>query len=243
VGGWNPNQYRIYLNQILGQRSVDGIIVFVYLGNDIVSKRIEHYQPRQHAPRHSLKLPAGFAWSDWKEAVFYPINDALEVRSHLFMLLKNQLQYELMRLGLSDHYFPKALLASQTASNVWHVTGDILEEIALAGESHGLQTVFVMIPSITEANPADAEQRARAFGIDMDQVRLDQPHERLGAELRRRNLITVDTTAELRAAIADQTPDVYGQVDQHLGTVGHQVVARSIEDKIWQAFRATLEGA
>src|SRR4029450_2715482 len=37
VGGWDPNQYRIQLEKIIGTRRINGVVVFVFLGNDIIS--------------------------------------------------------------------------------------------------------------------------------------------------------------------------------------------------------------
>src|SRR5207247_6250232 len=109
VGGWDPNQYRIELKRILGIRAVDGILVFIYLGNDVIEKRVENYPPRQPVERHRFKFPTRFDWGSLVESIAYPINDFLEVRSHLFILTKSRLRYGLMRLGLTAEYFPESL--------------------------------------------------------------------------------------------------------------------------------------
>jgi hypothetical protein len=242
VGSWGPNQYRIQLGKILANRPVDGVVVFVYLGNDIVDRRIDNYAPGLPEKRHSLRLPKSLKRDELVDAVFYPINDFLEVRSHLFIFAKNSLKSVLMRVGLTAYEWPEALLKSQASSNRWNTTADILEEVADIGKHHDAQTLFVLIPELTEANPVEGRAYAKTIGIDLEAIDFDQPHTVLGAELRKRNLSVVDMTPALRAAIAEQMPDVYGRVDIHLGRAGHQLIARTIEDTIWQMFFSRIAG-
>jgi hypothetical protein len=239
VGGWDPNQYRIQLEKSLKTRRIDGVVVFVFLGNDIISHHADNYPARQAIPRHALKLPSSLEWHELIAAVGYPINDFLEVRSHLFILVKTRLKYALMRMGLTAYYFPEMLLRSQASSNKWEVTADILEEIAVMGNHHDLKTLFVLLPSPSEANPEEGLETANAFGITSEMIDLDQARLLLGEQLRRRNLSTVDMTSALRAAIRERMPDVYGRVDNHLGIGGHQVVANTLEEVIWQMFCTT----
>lgn len=244
VGGWDPNQYRIQLERLLKVNPVDGIIVFVYLGNDVIEKRVDNYAPRQPAERHSLRLPKSLKWNEFVTAIAYPINDSLEVRSHMFILVKNRLKYVLMRAGLTAYYFPDSLLVTQASSKRWSATADVLKEIAVIGRDRDLQTLFVLIPSPAEADPVEAQRTAQALGIAPEDFDIDQAHMLLGAEMKRRDLSTLDTTSALRAAIAKQMPDVYGRIDNHLGKGGHRVVANAIEDAIWQKFclpHASLE--
>jgi hypothetical protein len=238
VGGWDPNQYRIQLEKILGTRRIDGVVVFVFLGNDIISYHAEadDYPPRQAIRRHAWRLPGSLEWKELVAAVAYPINDYFETRSHLFILVKTRLKYSLMRMHLTAYYFPEMLLKNQASSNSWKITADILEEIAVMGKRHNLKTLFVLLPSPSEANPEEGLETANAFGLASNEIDLDQAHLLIGEQLRRRNLSAFDMTPALRAAIRERKPDVYGRVDNHLGRAGHQVVANTIEEVIWQMF-------
>jgi lysophospholipase L1-like esterase len=238
TGGWDPNQYRIQLEKILETRRINGVVVFVYLGNDIIDKRASNYPPRQPIVRHALKLPKSFEWNELIIAVAYPINDFLEIRSHLFILVKARLKYTLMKMGLTAYYFPLTLLRDLAQSNMWEITSDLLQEIAIMGKHHDLKTLFVLLPSPSEANPEEGVETANAFGISSDEIDLDQAHMVLGEQLRRRNLSVVDMTPALRAAIKERIPDVYGRVDNHLGKAGHQVIAHTLEEIMWQMFCA-----
>jgi hypothetical protein len=238
VGGWDPNQYRIQLREVLEQRPVDGVLVFAFLGNDIVDKRLDNYYPRQPAQRHFLAIPSSLKWKEWKRAVFYPINDFLEVRSHLFVLLKNRLKFLLMRVGLSAHYFPETLLVEQASADRWEVTASIFEEISNTGRQHGTDTLFVLIPSLAEADPAEGQKLANALGVKLEAVDFDQAHGLLGEELRKRSLTFVDTTPALRAAMREHSSEIYGRLDTHLGKGGHLTVANCIQNAVVELCRA-----
>jgi hypothetical protein len=239
VGGWDPNQYRIQLEEILGNQRIDGIVVFVFLGNDIISYHADSYPPRQAIPRHAFRPPRSLEWHELVSAVAYPINDFLETRSHLFILIKTRLKYALIKMGLTAYYFPETLLKNQASSGNWKITADLLEEIAVTGKHHDLKTLFVLLPSPSEANPEEGLEMANAFGITSEEIDLDQAHLILSEQLRRRKLSAIDMTPALRAAIRERMPDVYGRVDNHLGRGGHQVVANTLEEVIWQMFCTT----
>lgn len=241
VGGWDPNQYRIQLEKILGNPhiSINGVVVFVYLGNDIIGYHTDNYPPRQSVVRHALRLPNRLEWNELVAAVAYPINDFLEIRSHLFILVKTRLKYALMKMGLTAYYFPRTLLRNEASSERWKITADVLEEIAVIGKHHDLKTLFVLLPSPSEANPEEGLETANSFGITSEEINLDQAHLLLGEQLRKRDLSVVDMTPALRAANRERMPDVYGRVDNHLGRGGHQVVANTIEEVISQMFCTT----
>jgi hypothetical protein len=228
VGGWDPNQYRIQLMR-LGDRPIDGILVFVYLGNDVVGERVQSYPARPPVARRTLRVPRSFAWKELVAATAYPLNDFLEVRSHLFILFRTRLKYVLMRVGLTAYRFPDTLLRDQSSSDRWKVSADILAEIAQFGQQRNVPTLFVLIPSPAEANPTEASRMADAFGLAAAAIDINQAHRLLGGELKRRNLSTVDATSPLRAAITAGVADVYGQVDTHLGRAGHRIVAEMVE--------------
>jgi lysophospholipase L1-like esterase len=236
TGGWDPNHYRIQLEKILETRLINGVVVFVYLGNDIIDKRASSYPPRQPIVRHALRLPGSFEWNELVVAVAYPINDFFEIRSHLFIFVKTRLKYTLIKMGLTAYYFPLTLLRDQARSNTWEITSDLLQEIAIMGKRHDLKTLFVLLPSPSEANPEEGLRTANAFGISSDEIDLDQAHVILSEQLKRRDLSVYDMTAALRAAIKERMPDVYGRVDNHLGKGGHQVIAHTLEEIILQMF-------
>jgi hypothetical protein len=85
VGGWNPNHYYLMAGEGLKTRKYDLGIVFISLQNDIVDVETETFQSREPVARHDLKIPESLRWRAMIDAFFYPVNDLLETRSHLFV--------------------------------------------------------------------------------------------------------------------------------------------------------------
>lgn len=243
VEGWGPNQYRNEMQRILDTSRVDGVLVFLYLGNDIGRTVVDRFPPRKPIERHVLRVPRSLAAEELVNAIAYPVNDFLEVRSHLFILARTRLKFLLMRLGLTAYYFPRTLLVSEASSTAWSTTAGILKTMADRAATRQCRAIFVLIPSLEEADPAEARTTAKNFGIPPESFDVDQAHRRLGEEMERRGLAVVDATPALRAAVAAGTPDVYGAVDTHLGKAGHRVVAETMEAAVWNAFFASTPGS
>ena len=158
------------------------------------------------------------------DAIFYPINDFFEVRSHLFVFLKTSLQTTLMRLGLTETYFEDVFFRSEATSDRWSVTAEICREIAAEGEALGIPTIFVLIPASYQVDTDIFHQYIRGFGIDTAAIDIDQPNHLLGAALRERSLHVIDALPALRDAFAAGTRP-YGRVDRHFSPEGHATVA------------------
>jgi len=236
VAGWDPNQYLIELQRVLATSRPDGVLVFVYLGNDIIAQAAASYPSRQPDERHSFRCPRNMTLREWVDALGYPVNDFLEVRSHLFIFARSRLKYLLMRLSLTPYTFPDTLLTRNVEDPEWGTTAGILKTMADTAAARGLPILFVLIPSQDEADPAEARRTAEGLGVPHGTYDLDQPHVRLGQEMARRGLTVFDATGPLRAATARATPDVYGYVDNHLGKAGHRVMGEAMERPAWEAF-------
>lgn len=231
VGGWDPPQYWLQGRALLQRRAVDLVIVSLYLGNDVVARRNDRYPPRAPIEVHHLRFPRRLSWSELADAVLYPINDYLVVRSQLFVFLKTRLHTLLMRLHLTGVYFPEVLLRREATSPRWNVTADICRDIAALGQRNGVPTLFVLAPSSYQVDPAAFAQFLRGFGIDSGQVDLDQPDRLMREALEQRHLRVVDALPGLRAA-QEAGPPLYGSIDNHLSPAGHDALERIIEPEV-----------
>src|SRR5437867_1962717 len=148
-GGWDPLQYLMEARRRLGREGFDLVIVAVYLGNDVVSRRIERYPPRTPVEDsiHRFRVPQRLRYREFVDAVLYPINDFLQARSQLFNLLKQQAATLRMRLGLTAVSFPADLLRREANSPRWAVTAQICRDIARLARAHGAPTLFVLTPA------------------------------------------------------------------------------------------------
>jgi len=226
--GWDPPQYLIQARSLLHRASFGLVIVAIYVGNDIVTARPDRIAPRQAEEHYALRFPRRLSWSELTRAVLRPINDWLKTRSELFVLLKNHLQTLGMRLGLTAEYFPIVFRKSEATSLRWSVTADICRDIAALAAQRGIPTLFVLIPTPFQADPAVFQDFLRGFQIDSTEVDLDQPTRFMDTQLRQRRLSVVDVLPGFRIA-RDRGARLYGNVDHHLSPDGHRVLDELLE--------------
>jgi hypothetical protein len=236
VGGWDPNQYLLQAQRSMSSETFDLVIVFLYLGNDIIQHRIDHYSPRAPTEVHPLKLPRSWRWRDIVNDIFYPTNDFLEVRSHLFVFLKHRAEYVLMQTGLTAAYFPDVLFKSEAGSDRWHITATICRDIAELAKTRKTDIVFVLIPMSYQIEPRTLNKYLKGFRIDPEDVDINQPNRLMAAALSGEKLSFVD----LRPAFArahGQGLRSYGDIDPHLSPEGHEIAAGVIEPIVLQRLR------
>jgi hypothetical protein len=232
VAGWDPPQYFLQARRALAAGPFDLVLVAVFLGNDVVTRR-QIYPPREADRQHDFRFPRRLAYSEFVDALLAPVNDLLEARSHLFVFLKNRSQTLLMHFGLTAVELPSELRRSESQSPRWGVTADILADIDSLATKHGTPALFVLIPAVEEVDPELLQLRARAFGVDTSALDLDQPDRLLGLELQRRKLTVVSLLKPLREA-QSRGVSLYGQVDKHPSADGHRVM--------WDAIAPALAG-
>jgi hypothetical protein len=173
---------------------------------------------------HPLRFPRHLGVAEFIDAVLYPINDFLEVRSHLFILVKSRAEPLLMKLGLTAEYFPVEFLRREAASARWAVTGDICRDVAATAAQHGVPTLVVLLPTSFQVDRADFDRYMQGFDVNVAEVDLEQPNQLLAEVLGARGLAVVDLLPTLRKAHRDGTP-LYGSVDRHFSPAGHAVAA------------------
>ena len=228
VGGWDPPQYLIEARRTLGREPFDLVLVAVYLGNDIVPEPIERYAPRAPVEVHRLRLPRQLNGRELIDAVLYPVNDFLELRSQLFIFLKTRLHSLRTRLGLTAEEFPVGLLRQEAGSPRWSVTARILSDIRDVARTHGVPTTFVLIPAPYQVDSAEFHRSLQGFRIDSSAVDLGQPNRLLAAAMRGHHLEVLDVLPAFREAQQGGSR-LYGQVDRHLSPAGHELLARLVE--------------
>ena len=231
VGGWDPPQFLLQAQAVLRRGRFDLVLVSLYLGHDIVLRRPARYFPRAPAEVHAFHLPRRASWAEVVDALLYPINDYLEVRSQLFVLLKTRLHTAFMRLHLTGVYFPEVLLRREATSPRWNVTADICRDIAALGDRNGVPTLFVLTPSSYQVDRAAFAQFLRGFGVDSESVDLTQPDRLMRAALEQRHLRVVDALPALRAA-QEAGPPLYGAIDNHFSPAGHDALEHAIEPEV-----------
>ena len=231
VGGWDPPQYLMAERRALAHERFDLVLVALYLGNDVVPRHIERFPPRAPVEVHALRWPRRWNGAELIDAVLYPINDFLEVRSQLFIFVKTRLETLRGRLGLTAEEFPIDLMRREAGSPRWSVTAEICREIRDAAAAHHTPTLFVMIPAPYQVDSTDFSQALREFKIDPAGVDLDQPNRLLPEAMRPYGLVVVDALSEFRRS-EQSGAHLYGSVDRHLSPAGHDVLERMIEPAV-----------
>jgi hypothetical protein len=231
VGGWNPDQYLLFLRRAVGRETIDLLLVSLFMENDIVTVQRDRVDPRPPALVHPLRWPSRLAWSEVVDAWLYPINDALEVRSHLFILLKNWLQAPLMRLGLTEAEFYPVYLKSEVESERWAITAETCRQIAEVAKSHGIPMLVVQIPASYQVDTAIFRKYTQGFRLDPSAIDLDQPNRIMQARLHQAGIHVIDALPALRQAFAAGVRP-YGSVDRHFSPEGHEIVAALVQDTV-----------
>jgi hypothetical protein len=222
-GGWGPNQYFLRTRSLVERDSFALVVVGLFMENDAIELRWRRMPPRAPVERNRFHVPRGLGWRELVDAFLAPVNDFFEVRSHLFVLLKNRLGTLRLRLGLTPAYFPVEFLKHEADGKRWTITADICRDLARAAAARGTPTLFVLIPTGFQVDPETFAQQVVGFGVDSTTVDLDQPNRRLAEELEARGLTVVDALPAFRAARADGKR-LYGTVDPHLSPAGHSVL-------------------
>jgi hypothetical protein len=226
VGGWNPNQYLYKTRMELERRAHELVIVFIYLGNDIVKRKTGPSQPRESRIKH-IRMPRAFEYKEIVNAVVYPLYARLRYRSHVVVLIKSKVNVLLMRAGLTKRVFPNTLVRSHAESGLWDVTAGIASDIAAVAGENRVPVMFVILPADYQIDEKLGENFARGSSIDPSLIDLDQSSRVLAEKMKEMDLVVIDTTDILRQAFLDgQTP--YAEFDRHLSESGHRIVVNRI---------------
>ncbi|MEM9291346.1 MAG: SGNH/GDSL hydrolase family protein [Acidobacteriota bacterium] len=244
-GGWGPSHYRLLLQQQVGAareagRPFDLALVAFFLGNDIEKVAVDRFPPRASSrAQRGLHWPTEFSFRGIKGALLYPLNDALEQRSHLYQLFKKGSWQLLMRVGLSARRVAATDLARNLEDPRWELTAEVLAEMQRFAAGEELPLLVALIPSAVHTDPDLATAYAGSVGLEIGPEGLQpgQARERVSRLLTERGVPFVDATEALRRqqSSGDLT---HGRVDTHLSPAGHRglrdVVMPTIEGLIQQ---------
>lgn len=223
VSGWDPNQYLMQAKEELANDKYDLVLVFLYSPNDIIDKYVEAYPPR-NPTKKTLRLPESLKKGELVDSIFYPINDALEERSQLYVFTRNNSEVILAKVGLSRYYFPKWLRLAYADSPAWTVTADVCGLIAAEAAQYDTPVVFINLPGHYSVDTDILDWYINAFNINPATIDVDQAAHILERELQARGLTFLDMTVPLRAAHEANAGRLYGEIDAHFTRLGHQVV-------------------
>lgn len=223
IGGWSPNHYLLRTRALVQRDSFALVVVAVFVGNDAISRRVDHMPPRTPVERHRFRFPRALSGAEFRDALLAPINDGLEVRSHLYILFKNQLSTLRMRLGLTADYLPEVYRKDEAGADRWRLTAEVSRDLAAAAAARGVPTLFVLVPERFQVYDDEFRRYLAGFGVDSSLVDVDQPSRLLREAFEAEGLRVIDALPAFRAASDGER--LYGTVDQHFSPRGHRVLA------------------
>jgi len=224
VGGWNPNHYYLETKKVLQEKTIDLGIVFLYVANDIVKSIHTSYKPRARAKRHKLKIPHRLSWSDFKYSIFYPINDFFEVKSHLFIFIKQRMRPIFSKISLTAYYFPDLFYLEEKSSNRWEITTQICKNIHDKFTNLGIPIVFILLPPFYQCDEKVFYEYVEDLNIPLDSVDLEQPNKLLAQYFKKYNIDLYDPLDFMRKK-TNSSLNLYGNIDEHLNAEGHCAIA------------------
>lgn len=244
VGGYGPNHYLRLARTELLEGAYDGMLVFLFLGNDVATHRRDTIPASMPVTRHALRWPRALRAHELIDAWLHPLNDYLEQRSHAFVLLRGSFPVVKRRLvairraAKGETSSPEALFRHHVTNPAmddsprWALTAEICAEIGELADAHGVPLLFVLLPRDSWIDP-DALKR-EAVGIGIESARMDptQPARRIGAELTARGLPFLDTQPALIRAWQQGERRLYGRADNHFAPAGHRRVADLVLERL-----------
>jgi hypothetical protein len=228
VDGWDPPQYLVRARQLMATDHYDLLVVAVYLGNDVIARRVDDIPPRAPQVLHHLRVPRSLRWSEMVDALLYPLNDVLKRHSQLFIFFKNRLQSLRQRAHLTADFFPVELRRSEATAPRWALTADVCAEIVAMARQHGVPTLTVLIPSPIAVDTATFSVYAKGFKIDPGTVDLGQPTRRMKEELDARHVVNLAVQQNFMTA-ESVGEKLYGSVDRHLTIAGNRLLEKLVE--------------
>jgi hypothetical protein len=232
VAGWNPNHYLLEAKRALGKRSYTLGIVFLYVGNDVITKKESSFQPESETPKartqdYKFQVPSSLELKEIINSIFLPIGAFLETKSHLFVLSKQVIRIPLARLRLtSGRGFP-IFEVNKANSSRWRITAEVCEETQNEFSRYNTPVFFVLLPSIIQLYDDILKQYIWGLGLNRHSIDPYQPNRLLKGEFEARKLLLVDPL-EYMSSKAKEGHEMYGTVDRHFNENGHKSVSEYI---------------
>lgn len=226
VAAWNPNHYFLEGHRVLRetQLKIDEVLVFLYVGNDVIRAEVSNFRPNDRFAKRSFRLPRKFRRAEFVNGIIYPLGDYLERKSELYMLVKKRNHRLLQGMGLTSRYFPAVFDVSEAVSEGWEVTTQVCKKIQSEFNASGIPVRFVLIPTTYQVNALIMQEYVHDFDINMDSVDLKQPNRILGELFARDSLKLYDPLDFFRAK-TQNGEILYGRFDAHFNTEGHKAMA------------------
>ena len=201
-------------------------------GDVKINRRQYKFEPRKVAQMRKFNL----TFKNIKYNILAPLNDLLEVRSHLYILLKNRLSNLRAKLNLTAAYFPSHFKINQKDSKNWEITTQICKDIQEEFNKYMTPVIFILIPTNFQVNEDVYDNYVNNFRLDKSEINLNQPQNILMNLFSKNELSLHNPLKFMRESFNNDSLLLYGELDTHLNGQGHKVMSEYllsiISDKI-----------
>jgi len=244
VSGWDPNHYLLQARMSLEKKQYALGIVFLYIGNDIISKKVYSFEakiPRTESFNQTLRLPKNLQLNEIIDAIFLPVSEYLQTQSHLFVLAKQAGRIPLARLGLTSSRYTGYQIFDVKKVNLpnWRITTEICEEIQNEFSRRGTPVFFVLLPTMMQVYEDVLRQYINGLSIDPRLIDSHQPNRMMKLHFETSGLLLVDPL-EYMSLKAKSGYQMHGSGDRHFNKNGHQIVTEYIEPIIESYIKSSL---
>lgn len=226
VAGWSPNHYFLEGKRVLEETDlkIDQALVFLYTGNDVITREIERFSPADRSNKKPFRLPRNLQRRELASSLIFPADDYLDRNSHLYALVKRRNRRSMTKMGLYSGYFTPVFHTRFKASGAWETTAKVCKKISSKFDEYDIPVKFVLIPTSFQVNSQVLENTIYDFDLDRDSLDIEQPNRILAELFARDSMILHDPLEYLRKKSKEGAP-LYGIVDPHFNKEGHRAMA------------------
>jgi hypothetical protein len=226
VSSRDPCQYYLEAKRSLALQKYDLGLVFLYMGNDIISRIDTSSRPDPARQRRGSSLKFGSRrWVGVK--IGKPVKHFLETNSHLFILFKNVVWAIAPRFGKSMGGLSKDWFVSNRSESRWAITADACQLIQNEFDRYNVPLYFVFISNVWQVREKMFYDYVKLIDVPSDSVEIDLPNKIMASVLNQRGLSALDPRNYMKEKVTNGSR-LYGKIDRHLNAEGHRAIAEYI---------------
>ncbi len=227
VGGWSMGQYYLQAKNELARVKYNLGIVYIFIGNDFADSFDTILPAKKPDFSNTFKIPLSFDKNEWIRYFLYPINNKLEMKSHLFVLFKKTSKIVLAKLGLTAYYFPDIFLISEANNKKIETLKVATNTIKKIFEEYNTPLIFVLIPESYQVNTEIFNEYVKMFNIERERTDLYQPNKIARQVIGETKCVLLDPI-EYYKSLSKNGQSLYFKTDNHFNENGHEALANFI---------------
>lgn len=241
IRGYNTGQYYLTAKRALEVEDFDLAVVSLWLADDCFEGIDTTFQPYHIKQTKRFRMPKSLFFEEIIDALLYPFNDMMERHSHLFVFMKNRLEFFLARMGLTAKVFPEVFYKSAGDNKaIWNDSAETCGFISEVFRQKGIPVMFIFLPAEFQVYDKLFYDYIDIFNIPEDSVDIFLPNRMMAEVFARDSLSYIDVLPYLQDE-AEKGEDLFCQVDIHLNAKGLEKTAECVLPHIEKLIKSILE--